>query len=142
MTSIFNWALFAHIIGIVFWVGGLLAASQVLADRKRQSSPEARAVLAHGARRFLKAMAHPGAAITVLAGVVLLGANPADLQRGWLHAKLAFVVILISVDLLLTVGVSRILSQGTELPALRVKLAYGSITLLFLIVVFLAVVKP
>jgi protoporphyrinogen IX oxidase len=142
MTSLFGWALFAHVIGIVFWIGGLLAAFQVLGHRRSESSADSQAALARSARRLLKASAHPGAAIAVLAGIMLLGARPADLQDGWLHAKLAFVVILIAMDLLLTVSVSKMLSQGAEVPALRVKLAHGAIALLFVVIVFLAVVKP
>jgi protoporphyrinogen IX oxidase len=142
MTSAFSWALAAHIVGIVFWVGGLLAASQELAGRQRESSTEARAALAGSARRLLKASAHPGAAITVLAGIVILGVKPADLQQGWLHAKLALVVLLIALDLLLTLNVRALLSRGTEISASRVKLTHGAVALLFLAIVILAVVKP
>lgn len=142
VNSIFSWALFAHVVGIVFWVGGLLAACQVLTGSGRETSAEAQAALVRLARRLLKTLAHPGAAVAVLAGIVLLGANPGDLEQGWLHAKLAFVVILIAVDLLLTVSLQKMLSRGTEMSARRVKLAHGAIALLFLVVALLAVVKP
>lgn len=142
MTSAFYWVLVAHIAGIVFWVGGLLAASQVLAGRERETSPETRATLASMAGRLLKALAHPGAAITVLAGIVILGVKPQDLQQGWLHAKLGLVVILIAADLLLTVSVRGLVGRGIEIPARRVRLTYGAIALLFLTIVILAVFKP
>jgi len=142
MSSVSNWALFAHIIGIVFWVGGLLAAGQMLAGIRREPSPEAHAALARLARKLLKAMAHPGAAVTVLAGITLLGANPGDLQRGWLHVKLGFVVILIAVDLFLTASVARLVRRGSEIPASRVKLTHAVVALLFLAIVFLAALKP
>lgn len=142
MSSAFYWVLVAHIAGIVFWVGGLLAASQVLAGRERETSPEARVALARLAGRLLKALAHPGAAITVLAGIVILGIKPEDFQRGWLHAKLGLVVILIAADLLLTVSVRALVGRGIEIPARRVRLTHGVIALLFLAIVILAVVKP
>jgi protoporphyrinogen IX oxidase len=142
MTSAFSWALAAHIVGIVFWVGGLLAASQMLAGCLHESSTEAKAALARSARRLLKASAHPGAAITVLAGIVILGVKPEDLQQGWLHAKLSLVVILIAVDLLLTLNVRAVVSRGTEISVSRVRLTHGAIALLFLAIVILAAVKP
>jgi protoporphyrinogen IX oxidase len=142
MTSVFSWALFAHVIGIVFWMGGLLAAVQVLAGRRSESSAQSKAALARSVRRLLKAFAHPGAAIAVLAGIVLLGAKQVDSQQAWLHAKLACVVVLIAVDLLLTVSVRTMLSGGAEVSALRLKLIPGAIVLLLLAIVFLAVIKP
>jgi protoporphyrinogen IX oxidase len=142
MTSVFNLALVAHIAGIVLWVGGLLATCQVLAGGERESSIDFRAALPHPARRLLKALAHPGAAIAVLAGVALLLIKPADLQQAWLHIKLTLVVILIAVDLLLTVSVRALVSRASEISTRRVKLTHGAIALLFLAIVVLAVVKP
>ena len=142
MTSVFNFTLVAHITGIVLWVGGLLATCQVLAGRERESSIEVRAALSRPARKLLKALAHPGAAIAVLAGIALLLIKPEDLRQAWLHIKLALVVILIAVDLLLTVSVSALVSRASEISARRVKLTHGAIALLFLAIVILAVVKP
>lgn len=142
MTSTFGLALVAHIAGIVLWVGGLLAASQALAGCERESSTEARTALARLAGKLLKALAHPGAAIAVLAGIALLLIKPADLQQAWLHIKVALVVILIAVDLWLTVGVRALNSGHSEIPRRRVKVTQGALALLFLAIVMLVVLKP
>jgi len=142
MTSAFDLALAAHIAGIVLWVGGLLAACSVLSSRERESSNDVQSSFTQLARRLLKALAHAGAALTVVAGVALLLTKPADLQQVWLHIKLTLVVILIAVDLLLTVGVRRLISGGTPISAARLNLVRGVIALLFLAIVLLAVIKP
>ena len=142
MTSAFDLALAAHIVGIVLWVGGLLAACSVLSGRQRESSLDVQGSFAKLARRVLKTLAHPGAAITVVAGITLLMTKPVDLQQAWLHTKLTLVVILIAVDLLLTVGVRGLLSGGASISAARLKLTRGAILLLFVTIVVLAVIKP
>ncbi len=142
MTSAFGLALVAHIAGIVLWVGGLLATWYVLSAREREPSGDAQAFLAQLAKGLLKSLAHPGAAITVAAGIALLLSKPADLQQAWLHFKLTLVVILIAVDLLLTVGVRGLVSRGTSISARRLRVTRGAIALLFLAIVLLAVVKP
>jgi putative membrane protein len=142
MTSAIGLALVAHIAGIVLWVGGLLAACQVLSARDREPSIDVRMSIAQLARKLLRALTHPGAAITVAAGIALLLVKPADLRQAWLHIKLTLVVILIAIDLLLTVGVSGLVSRGTSISAARLKLTRGAIALLFLAIILLAVVKP
>ncbi|HXJ96769.1 MAG TPA: CopD family protein [Terriglobia bacterium] len=142
MTSAFSLALVAHIAGIVLWVGGLLAACHLLSGRERETAIEVQGSLARRARELLKALAHPGAAITVAASIALLLSKPTDLQQVWLHIKLTLVVILIAADLLLTVGVHGLVSRGTAISAGRLRLTRGVIVLLFLAIVFLAVVKP
>jgi protoporphyrinogen IX oxidase len=142
MSSPLGWALAAHIVGLVFWIGGLLAATQALAGRSRESSAEARAVLASLARKLLKSLAHPGAALTVIAGVAMLRIRPADLQQGWLHVKLMLVLVLMAADLLMTVRVRAVQDGRAEIGAGRARLEHGVIALLLLAIVILAVIKP
>ncbi len=90
------WTLVFHLIGLVFWIGGLLIATQVFAQHSQEAAPEAREALARIERRLLRAMANPGALLTVLSGIILILSNKSYyLHASWLHAKLALVVLLI-----------------------------------------------
>jgi putative membrane protein len=90
------WTLVAHIFGFMLWVSGLLVTSITLARHAQETSAEGREALGRLERIFLRGMADPGAALTILAGIVLFSANlQANLHAPWLHIKLAFVVILI-----------------------------------------------
>src|SRR5437773_11321547 len=100
MNSGVAWALVFHIVGFVLWMGGLLVATQVMASRTRQSSPEVRAALARLATKLFKGLAHPGAAVTVIAGIVVLVLQPGYLRQGWLHAKLFLVSFLIALEII------------------------------------------
>src|ERR1051326_5899176 len=98
MNSGVAWALVFHVIGFVLWMGGLLVATQVMASRTQQSSPEIRAALARLETKLFRGVAHPGAAVTVVAGIVVLLLQPDYLRQGWLRAKLFLVMIVIALD--------------------------------------------
>lgn len=90
----YDWVRAAHVFGFVTWLGAMLGAA--LTVRQGASAEEAaRPALAALARRLALAM-DGGAAMTVVAGLVLIhglasaGASP--LQYPWMHAKLTLVV--------------------------------------------------
>ena len=88
--------LVVHILGLVFWVGGLLVTSMALTRHTQEASPEARDALARLERIYLRGLADPGALLTILAGAGLIMTNPHYfLHAPWLHIKLTFVLLLI-----------------------------------------------
>ncbi len=90
------WLLVFHILGLVFWLGGLLIATSILARHTQETSMDARQALGRIEIRLLKAMANPGAVVTVITGILLIATNRSYyLRASWLHAKLALVVVLI-----------------------------------------------
>jgi putative membrane protein len=88
--------LVAHVLGLVFWVGGLLVTSMALTRHTQESSAEAQQALARLERIYLRGLADPGALLTILAGGSLISTNSSYyLHAPWLHIKLTFVLILI-----------------------------------------------
>src|SRR5271169_6325299 len=96
------WTLVFHIIGLVFWIGSLLVVTQILAVHAEETSAETRATLGRLELKLLKGLAHPGAAIMVITGFILVSQDPNYLREAWLHAKLFLVVVMIALDLRLT----------------------------------------
>ncbi|MBZ5662862.1 MAG: CopD family protein [Acidobacteriia bacterium] len=88
--------LVGHVLGLVFWVSGLLVTSMALTRHTQEGSAEARQALARLERIFLRGLADPGALLTVLAGAALIMTNSHYyLHAPWLHIKLTFVLLLI-----------------------------------------------
>jgi len=141
MSTPLNWALVAHIIGIIYWLGGLIVAAQIMVRLGNEGSPEGRQALADVESKLLKRIVHPGAAVTVLAGIAILAISPDYLRQTWLHIKLALVVILIAVDLLLTVRLRAFQASRGPIPG-QARLYYGSMAVLLFFIVILAVLKP
>jgi putative membrane protein len=88
--------LVGHVLGLVFWVGGLLVTSMALTRHTQEASADARQALARLERIYLRGLADPGALLTLLAGIGLILTNSSYyLHAPWLHIKLTFVLILI-----------------------------------------------
>ena len=127
------WTLVFHVLGLVFWVGGLLIFTSLMARRSSETRPDARDVLDQTAKRFLSTLANPGAALTVASGVVLIEIGPPGMmEAAWLRAKLLLVVLLI---LLHFIAASRARNFLAGRRAMRredwMKL-HGAISLIFL----------
>ena len=92
------WMLVVHLIGLVFWLGSLLAVTHVLAVHTGETSEEARAALGQLETKLLKGLAHPGAAIMVVSGIILLVLLPFALRELWMYVKIVLVLVLIALD--------------------------------------------
>ncbi len=142
MNSSVAWALVFHVIGLVFWMGGLLVVTQVMAAHAEERSSEASRALRRLETKLLNGMAHPGALITVVAGIVLVGLQPAYLRQSWLHAKLSLVVILIGMNLFLHMRARALREEQSEARSGQFRMLHGVISALFLGIVILVMIKP
>jgi len=89
------WLKAFHVIAMVTWFAGLFYLPRLFvyhADATDLASQERFAVM----ERRLLALMTIGAAATVLFGTALIVAFPGYLTQGWLHAKLALVLLLIA----------------------------------------------
>lgn len=142
MNSPVAWALAVHIIGFVFWMGGLLIVTQVLSAHTEESSTETGQVLARLESKLFNGFAHPGAALTVIAGIVVVVIQPDYLRQAWLHAKLFLVAILIGLDLIVYWRFKAFQAGRVELQRRECKILHGVISLVFLGIVILVMIKP
>jgi|SRR5208283_1433654 len=136
------WTLVFHIIGLVFWLGSLLVVTQVLALHTAEANPETRETLGRLESKLLRGLAHPGAAIMVITGFLLVSEDPNFLREHWLHAKLLLVVVLIVLDLRLTFRARAFQEGRTELSRRECMVLHGAISLVFLIILILVLIKP
>jgi putative membrane protein len=111
------WLLAGHIFGLVLWISGLLGTTMLLARHTQETAGEARQALARVERMTLRALADPGALVTLLAGMILVSTNPHYyLAANWLHIKLGFVAILIFLHITIAIK-AKAVSAGR--PALN-----------------------
>ncbi|MGH9487239.1 MAG: CopD family protein [Terriglobales bacterium] len=139
--NLVSWVLVFHIVGIVLWIGGLFFAISVArtggGNGESVVLKQQRALLA---QKALRALAHPGAALTILAGLYLIYLLPAVRMAPWLHVKLLLVLILILCDIAVTLHLRRLPER--EPGRRQLGLFHGSIALLFLLILIMVLVKP
>ena len=142
MNSPTAWALVFHVVGFVFWIGGLMVATQVMAAEAVEPSAEARRALERLERVLFKGVAHPGAAITVVAGLTVVAIQPGYLYQRWLHAKLAIVAVLIALDLMAWFRAREFHSGAAQLRRGFCKAIHGALAAVFIGIVILVMIKP
>ncbi len=123
------WFLVLHIFGITLWVSGLLMTTFVLLRHIGAAAADARASLAGVERLGLRAFADPGAALAILAGILLILTNRSYyLHARWLHIKFIFVLLLIALHVIVGTR-SKAFASG------RINLDRGYVRLLFIVIV-------
>lgn len=122
-----GWVLVFHLIGMVMWIGGLFMAMAAATSGAAELAQK-------GLRRF----AHPGAALMIITGALMMVLMPFVRDAMWLHVKLALVLLLIVVDLLVTAR----LRKGAAPGRMRLGMYHSAVGILFLGILILALVKP
>ncbi len=129
------WTLVGHVFGLVLWMAGLLMTTAVLVQHTQKTSPEARRTLARMGRICLRGLADPGAFLTLLAGIILVGTNRAYyLHARWLHIKLVFVAVLIGVHGIVAICNKSLASGQANFQNSHAKLLFGVILFVFLLI--------
>ncbi|NDC34800.1 MAG: protoporphyrinogen oxidase HemJ [Synechococcaceae bacterium WB9_2_112] len=96
------WFKTLHIIGVVVWFAGLFYLVRLFIYHREAEALEPPLKEAFGQqyglmeRRLANIITTPGMVLAVVCAVGLLSVNPAWLQQGWMHAKLAFVAALLA----------------------------------------------
>jgi uncharacterized membrane protein len=136
------WTLVFHLIGLVFWVGSLLVVTHVMALHTQETSDEAREALGRLEMRLMKGMTHPGAALMVISGSLLLAEDPYFLRTNWLHFKLLLVLVMIALDLRVYFRARAFRAGKIELQRGECMMLHGAIALVFTGILILVLTKP
>ncbi|MGH8183421.1 MAG: protoporphyrinogen oxidase HemJ [Rhodanobacteraceae bacterium] len=135
------WLKAFHVIGVVTWFAGLFYLPRLFVYHAEAAEPVVRERLKVMERRLL-VMTHVGGALAIAFGIATLASEPFYLQAGWLHMKLALVLLVVIYHGLL-VKLTRDFAHdrcGWTARALR---GFNEIpSVLLLAIVILAVVKP
>lgn len=127
------WTVLFHIVGLVFWIGGLLVATALLGQHSKEESPEAQLALAQAGMRMLNGMANPGAVITVITGGMLAGSqSPYIMHATWFQAKLVLVLTLIVLHGIAYTRARKLVDGRLLGPRVNWMILHGAISLVFL----------
>jgi len=123
------------VFGLVLWMAGLIMTTVVLIEQSKETSPEVRRTLARMGRICLRGLADPGAFLTLLAGIILVGTNRAYyLHARWLHIKIVLVAVLIGVHGIVAISNKSLVSGRANIQGRYAKLLMGVILLVFLLI--------
>ena len=139
------WLKAFHVIFVVTWFAGLFYLPRLFVYHAEATEPVVRERFKVMERRLLM-ITHVGGALAVLFGALTLGAlaqaSPEYLQQGWLHAKLAVVVLLIAYHVMLVVLVRQFARDVNRRSSRWLRLFNEIPAVLLVVIVVLVVVKP
>ncbi|MBO9664373.1 CopD family protein [Dokdonella sp.] len=139
------WLKAFHVIFVVTWFAGLFYLPRLFVYHAEAHEPIVRERLKTMQRRLLM-ITHVGGALALLFGALTLGwfahASAAYLQQGWLHAKLALVVLLIGYHAMLVKLVREFARDQVRHSSRWLRLFNEVPALLLIAIVLLVVVKP
>jgi uncharacterized integral membrane protein (TIGR00701 family) len=129
---VFLWTLLFHVVGLVFWIGGLLVATSLFGQYSEERSAEARTALGQAGTRMLNGMANPGAIITIITGIILVDLRGAAILRTtWLQAKLILVICLLVLHGISYIRARKLLAGKLLVARKSWMILHGAISLAF-----------
>ncbi|HEU4665651.1 MAG TPA: CopD family protein [Dokdonella sp.] len=139
------WLKALHIVFVVTWFAGLFYLPRLFVYHAEATEAVVRERLKVMERRLL-GITHVGGALALVFGTLTLvafaHASTAYLQQGWLHAKLALVVLLIGYHAMLVRMVGTFARDGNRRSSRWLRVFNEVPALLLVAIVLLVVVKP
>ena len=131
-----------HIIAIVAWFAGLLYLPRLFVYHTETKSKEVKQQLEIMERRLYRIIMNNAMMLVVILGFTLLWVNPGVASSGWFHVKLLIVVGLIIYHIMCG-RIMRALAKGTSKHKPSFLRLFNEIpTVVLIVIVFLAVLKP
>lgn len=143
----YYWFKAFHLIGVVVWFAGLFYLVRLFvyhAESAEQPEP-AQTILKTQyelmEKRLYNIITTPGMAVTVAMAVGLISTEPDILKSGWLHVKLAFVVVLLAYHFYCGRLMKQLAKNECRWTGKQFRALNEAPTILLVIIVLLAVFK-
>lgn len=143
VLNYYAWVKALHLIAVISWMAGLLYLPRLYVyHADADPGSELSETLKIMERRLLRIIINPAMIVSWLLGLLMLAANPGLLTGGWLHVKLAAVILLQIFHACLARWRKDFLHDRNTHPARFYRRINEIPTLLMAIIVIMVVVKP
>ena len=141
MYALRGFILALHIFGVIFWMGGLLMITSLLARVPEEVGlPKERFLGA--ARGLFESTVNLGAAISIILGLVLIFLDPSVLRHGWILAKLLLVAILLFYHVRFYRRIKFLENNPSQSSSREFNVIHGMVSALLIAILVLTVLKP
>mgnify|MGYP002623279849 CR=1 FL=1 len=128
-SGTYKWLKWAHVLGMVVYVGGFLTLTRLMGRAVAYESAQSRADAYRTFRRMHKFVDWGGFGIMLVSGVWLLVADPAGkayMKQGYFHMKLTFVLLLVGLDVYLSMKLFRLDPRAAQPKPSTFKVIHGA----------------
>jgi len=130
-----------HVFGVILWMGSLLVISSMMAVVPDEVGAARERVIVI-ARRLFHVSSNIGAIVTVVFGIFLVLLDPRVMMHGWMHAKIALVLVLLFFHVKLYRRVIALESDPGTATRGEFSMIHGVVSLLLLLILILVLVQP
>jgi protoporphyrinogen IX oxidase len=130
-----------HIFGVVFWIGGLLVISSMMALVPDEVGVAKERIIVL-ARRLLVVGANIGAGVAIIFGILAILSEPGVLTQGWLHLKLLLVLFMMGIHYLLYQRIRALEEAPLDATPREFSVIHGLVSALLLGTLVLVFLKP
>jgi putative membrane protein len=130
-----------HIFGVVFWIGGLLVISSMMALVPDEVGVAKERIIVL-ARRLLVVGANIGAGVAIIFGILAILSEPGVLTQGWLHLKLLLVVFMMGIHYRLYQRIRALEEAPLDATRREFSVIHGLVSALLLGTLVLVFLKP
>ena len=139
----YPWLMALHVVAMIAWMAGMLYLPRLYvyhADAPKGSDKSETFKIME--RRLLRAIINPAMIATILFGALMVIANPALMQNGWLHAKFGLVALMVVTHIFFARWRKTFERDENTRPARFYRIWNEIPTLLMVAIVILVIVKP
>jgi len=137
------WIKALHIIAAISWMAGMLYLPRLFVYHVGvEKGSDLSETLKTMERRLLKFIMSPAMGATWVFGLLMLYSNPLLLEQGWVHAKLLFILVLSGIHGIFSKWQKVFEVDENMRSAKFYKIWNEAPTVLMILIVILAVVKP
>ncbi|MBF6558919.1 MAG: CopD family protein [Candidatus Binataceae bacterium] len=130
-----------HVFGVILWIGSLLVVTSLMtlvpdevgAGRER---------LVVAARRVFHVSSNIGVIVAVLFGVFALLVEPMVLNFGWMHVKIALVLVMLFIHVKLYRRVIALENDPASATRREFSIIHGAISLILLLILIMVFLRP
>ena len=141
MYALRGFVLVLHIFGVIFWLGGLLMITSLLARVPEEVGLPKERFLGM-ARGLFEQGTNLGAALTIILGMFLVAIDPTVLRRGWFLAKLMMVGLLLFYHVRFYRRIMFLENNPSHSSQREFRVIHGMVSALLIAILVLAVMKP
>ena len=141
--SYYLWFKALHIIAVMSWMAGMLYLPRLFVYHADcQQGSETSETFKTMERRLLRFIMNPAMIIAWIMGLMMIGANPELMKQGWMHGKMACIIIMTIIHMIFSRWRRVFEADKNEKTAKFYKIWNEVPTTLMVIVVILAVAEP
>ena len=132
-----------HIVAVIAWMAGMLYLPRLYVYHAGAAvGSELSETLKTMERRLLRMIVNPAMIAAWAFGLTMLAANPALMHEGWMHAKLGAAILMSVVHMLLARWRRDFANDANTRPARFYRIWNEAPTVLMIVIVVMAIVKP